>query len=405
MISVSSVVNCLHLHLGPCSSQGIAELICGARSSDLYLEMGIQAALVAAEPVVCLTFYRSFLKLWNIAVRSRANPDSRLIFYFHFQKFYLETQMSSGFNRRQFIAASAAGAAVAVSSNQFSRVVAAQPADKEPLFRISLAQWSLHRALYGKKLDNLDFPKVTKEEFGISGVEYVNQFFKDKAEDGKYLADLKQRCGDHGVESVLIMVDGEGAIGDANEKKRKKAVENHHKWVAAAKFLGCHSIRVNAQSSGSYEEQVGRAADGLASLSEYAKSVGINVIVENHGGLSSNGQWLAQVIRKVNMDNCGTLPDFGNFAIQRGGAGRKEIMYDRYLGMAALMPFAKAVSAKSHDFDKDGNETNTDFKKVMQIVLDAGYHGWVGIEYEGRGLGEYEGIKATKSSLKNVARS
>jgi len=248
-------------------------------------------------------------------------------------------------------------------------------------------------------MDNLDFPRVAKEDFDISGVEFVSQFFKDKAEDGKYLADLKQRCKDNGVQPVLIMIDREGAIGDADKKEREKAVENHHKWVTAAKFLGCHSIRVNAKSSGSYEEQVGRAVEGLASLSEYAKSVGINVLVENHGGLSSNGQWLAQVIRKVNMDNCGTLPDFGNFAIQRAGKGREEIMYDRYLGMASLMPFAKAVSAKSRDFDKDGNETNTDFKKVMQIVLDAGYRGWVGIEYEGHELGEHEGIKATKKLL------
>ena len=308
--------------------------------------------------------------------------------------------MNTGFNRRQFIAASAAaGASVAASSNPLSAFEPALPAKEKPLFEISLAQWSLHRALKGKKMDNLEFPKVAKEDFGISGIEYVNQFFKDKAEDGKYLADLKQRCGDNGVESVLIMIDGEGALGDADKKKRKRAVENHHKWVTAAKFLGCHSIRVNAQSSGSYEEQVGRAVEGLASLSEYAKSVGVNVLVENHGGLSSNGQWLAQVIRKVNMDNCGTLPDFGNFAIQRAGKGRKEILYDRYLGMASLMPFAKAVSAKSHDFDKDGNETQTDFKKVMQIVLDAGYRGWVGIEYEGRELGEHEGIKATKKLL------
>jgi sugar phosphate isomerase/epimerase len=167
--------------------------------------------------------------------------------------------------------------------------------------------------------------------------------------------------------------------------------------------LGCHSIRVNAQSGGTYQEQVERAADGLAQLSEYAKEIDINVIVENHGGLSSNGQWLAQVIRKVNMDNCGTLPDFGNFRIKRGKKGN-DVWYDRYLGMAALMPFAKAVSAKSNEFDEDGNETQTDFKKVMQIVLDAGYHGWVGIEYEGSKLGEYEGIKATKKLLEKCRK-
>ena len=190
-----------------------------------------------------------------------------------------------------------------------------------------------------------------------------------------------------------------GALGDANEGRRKKAVENHHQWVAAAKFLGCHSIRVNAKSSGSYQEQVGRAADGLGRLSEFAQKHDINVIVENHGGLSSNGQWLAQVIRQVNMDNCGTLPDFGNFRVGRDKESGKDIWYDRYMGMSALMPFAKAVSAKSHDFDEDGNETKTDFLKVMQIVMDAGYHSWVGIEYEGGKLGEYEGVKATKRLL------
>lgn len=309
--------------------------------------------------------------------------------------------MDSGFNRRQFIAASGAIGAAAATPNLLSAAETAVPAptNDDPLFKISLAEWSLHRALKGGKMNNMDFPKVAKEEFGITGVEYVNQFFKDKAEDANYLSELKKRCSDLGVESVLIMIDGEGALGDANKKKRKKAVENHHKWVAAAKFLGCHSIRVNAQSGGTYDEQVERAADGLASLSEYAKELDINVIVENHGGLSSNGQWLAQVIRKVNMDNCGTLPDFGNFRTGRDKKTGKEIWYDRYIGMASLMPFAKAVSAKSHDFDKDGNETKTDFMKVMQIVLDAGYHGWVGIEYEGRELGEFEGIKKTKKLL------
>lgn len=307
--------------------------------------------------------------------------------------------MNNGLNRRQFVAATGAVVAVGATGNLASAFQPLAVNRDDDLFKISLAQWSLHRALKGGKLDNLDFAKVTKEEFGINGVEYVNQFFKNKAQDGKYLNQMKNRAKDHGVESVLIMIDGEGALGDANPAKRKKAVENHHKWVAAAKFLGCHSIRVNAQSGGTYDEQVGRAAEGLSSLSEYAKDVDINVIVENHGGLSSNGQWLAQVIRKVNMDNCGTLPDFGNFAIKRGKKGEGAVHYDRYMGMSALMPFAKAVSAKSHDFDDEGNETKTDFMKVMQIVMDAGYHGWVGIEYEGGKLSEYDGIKATKKLL------
>jgi len=267
-----------------------------------------------------------------------------------------------------------------------------------PLFRISLAQWSLHRNLQSGKLDNLEFAQVAKNEFGIEAVEYVNSFFKDKATDRVYLADMKQRCEDSGVESLLIMCDGEGNLGDPNEVARKKAVENHFRWVDAAKFLGCHAIRVNAASSGSYEEQIKLAADGLRQLSEFAAPKGISVIVENHGGLSSNGAWLAKTIETVNLNNCGTLPDFGNFNI---GGGKT---YDRYQGVQELMPFAKAVSAKSHDFDEEGNETHTDFLKMMKIVLKAGFRGYVGIEYEGRKLDEYAGIRATHKLLLKVRK-
>lgn len=266
----------------------------------------------------------------------------------------------------------------------------------EPLYKISLAQWSLHRTINSKKLDNLDFAKTAKMEFGIDAIEYVNQFFKDKAKDQSYLGEMKKRAADLGVTSVLIMIDGEGALGDADEAKRKTAIENHYKWVEAAKFLGCHSIRVNAQSGGTYEEQIERAADGLHKLSEFGDKHGINVIVENHGGNSSNGQWLAATIKKANHPRCGTLPDFGNFRIKDGEE------YDRYKGVTELMPFAKAVSAKSHDFDDKGNETKTDFEKMMKIVLDAGYHGYVGIEYEGGKVDEYTGIKLTKALLERV---
>jgi L-ribulose-5-phosphate 3-epimerase len=312
--------------------------------------------------------------------------------------------MTQNFSRRQFLATSGAamtlaGATGALAPKAVLAKESLMPAsDHRSLFDISLAEWSLHRALQSGKIDNLDFPVIAKEEFGIDGVEYVNQFFKDKAKDAKYLGELKKRCDDNEVKSLLIMVDGEGQLGDADSKKRTEAVENHFPWVAAAKFLGCHSIRVNAGSSGSYQEQVELATDGLRRLSEHAAPVGINVIVENHGGYSSNGQWLAQVIRKVDMDNCGTLPDFGNFRIKNDQQGN-EVWYDRYLGVAALMPFAKAVSAKSHDFDENGNEKKTDFMKMLQIVIDAGYHGYIGVEYEGGGLDEYEGVKATKRLL------
>ena len=202
---------------------------------------------------------------------------------------------------------------------------------------------------------------------------------------------MKHRADDLCVASVLIMIDGEGHLGDPDEAKRRQAVENHFKWVEAAKFLGCHSIRVNAHSEGSYEEQLDRAADGLRRLSEFGEKHEIGVIVENHGGLSSNGKWLVGVIKKVDNKWCGTLPDFGNFQD-----------YDRYQGVEEMMPYAKAVSAKTHDFDEKGNETHTDYRRMMQIVLDAGYDGYVGIEYEGGKLSEPEGIRASKKLLERV---
>ncbi|MCU0585650.1 MAG: sugar phosphate isomerase/epimerase, partial [Desulfobacterales bacterium] len=268
----------------------------------------------------------------------------------------------------------------------------------ESTFKISLAEWSLHRALRANQLTNLDFPKVARGEFGIEAVEYVNQFFKDKATDRAYLSELKGICDGEGVRSVLIMCDGEGQLGDPDEARRRQAVENHHKWVSAAQELGCHSIRVNAATGGqgSYEEQQKRAADGLHALADYATPFNINVIVENHGGLSSDGAWLAGVMKRVNLPNCGTLPDFGNFRLGEG----KE--YDRYQGTKELMPFAKGVSAKSYDFDKEGNETTIDYPRMLKIVMQAGYHGYIGIEYEGSRLDEYEGIRATQRLLERV---
>ena len=266
------------------------------------------------------------------------------------------------------------------------------------LYDISLAQWSLNRQFFGGKLNALDFAKVTKEEFDLDAIEYVNQFFKDKANDEAYLGQLKSRAADHGVKSLLIMVDGEGSLGHGDTAERNKAVLNHHKWADAAKFLGCHSIRVNAATTGngSFEEKQKLAADGLRGLSEYGANLGLNVIVENHGGLSSNGAWLAGVMKIVNLPNCGTLPDFGNFNV---GDGK---WYDRYQGVTELMPFAKAVSAKSHEFDEKGDEVRTDYRRMMSIVLAAGYHGYVGIEYEGSKVDAYTGIKKTKQLLEAV---
>jgi len=266
-------------------------------------------------------------------------------------------------------------------------------------FKISLAEWSLHRTIRSKKIDHLDFFDITKNKFGLSAVEYVNVFFFDKANDKGYLNEMKIRADDLGIKSLLIMCDSEGNLGDPDPKQRTKAIENHYKWVDAAKFLGCHSIRVNARSTGSYDEQIKLATDGLRRLTEFAEGLGINIIVENHGGLSSNGTWLSKVIQDVDHPMCGTLPDFGNFKIE----GNK--WYDRYKGVSELMPFAKAVSAKSHSFDYEGNDTQTDYYKMIKIVLDSGYNGYIGIEYEGNELGEMEGILATKELLERVGIS
>ncbi len=305
--------------------------------------------------------------------------------------------MLSQFDRRRFLETSAAFASIAFSTRLFnssgpSPHPQGDDSDNE-WFKISLAEWSLNRSIRDGKLNNLDFPRVAREEFGIEAIEFVNSFFKTEVDDPRYMGQLKERCADVGVKSLLIMIDGEGDLGAVDDAVRKQAVQNHQRWLEAAKFLGCHSIRVNAASAGSYEEQVKLAADGLSQLADAATKFKLNVIVENHGGLSSNGAWLAKVIATVGKNNCGTLPDFGNFQI-----GENE-WYDRYQGVKELMPFAKAVSAKSYDFDEAGNDSKTDYLKILKIVKDSGYRGHVGIEYEGSQKNEFDGIRATKKLL------
>ncbi len=301
-------------------------------------------------------------------------------------------------SRRDFLKKSAALTAggLAVMSTPVSAMGAARPM-ADPIYKISLAEWSFHRTIRAGDMDHLDFAGAARS-FSIDGVEYVNQFFRDKAQDTSYLRQMMDRANDNGVTSLLIMIDGEGDLGEPEEADRAEAVENHKKWVDAAKFLGCHSIRVNARSNPqlSYEEQMRLAADGLRALAEYADGPGIDVIVENHGGLSSDGAWLVGVMKMADHPRVGTLPDFGNFRIDRGH------WYDRYKGVAEMMPFAKAVSAKSHEFDELGNEIRTDYEKMMRIVLDSGYRGYVGIEYEGNTLTEEQGVGATRNLLMRV---
>ena len=258
-------------------------------------------------------------------------------------------------------------------------------------FDISLAEWSLHKTLFKGDLKNIDFPELAAKKFGIYGVEYVNAFFKDKAKDMTYLKDLNNRAKDNGVRNVLIMIDGEGNLGDEDATKRKQAVENHYKWIDAAHFLGCHAVRVNAAGKGTPEEVKKTVVDSLSTLADYGKKSKISVIVENHGGISSHGDWLADTLKTVGKKNCGSLPDLGNF-----------YEYDRYQGVADLMPYAKGVSAKTHDFDANGNETQIDYARMLKIVKDAKFKGYIGIEYEGSKLSEEEGIFATKKLLERL---
>lgn len=299
-------------------------------------------------------------------------------------------------NRRNFLKTSVAATAGTIMA---SPGLVGFASKKSP-FKISLAEWSFHKALLANEMTNLEFPVKTRE-LGMDGAEYVNQFFKDKARDEKYLAELKKIAKNEGVTNVLIMCDGEGMVGAPEKEERIKTVDNHKKWIDAAAFLGCHSIRVNAGSQGSYEEQQKFAADGLHMLCEYGDTKKINVIVENHGGLSSNGEWLEGVMKMVDHKRVGTLPDFGNFTINRE-TGEE---FDRYKGVELLMPFAKGVSAKSYAFDSQGNETKIDFYRLMKIVKDSGYTGYVDVEYEGSELSERDGIIATKKLLEKIFAS
>jgi sugar phosphate isomerase/epimerase len=264
-------------------------------------------------------------------------------------------------------------------------------AGQDQKFKISLAEWSLNPSLFKNKISNMDFPRIAKETYGLDAVEYVSTFFKDKAEDTEYLTKLKNECEKYGVKSLLIMVDGEGNLADTSLAGRIKAVENHYKWVKAAKFLGCHSIRVNAGGRGTMGQMQAAAIDALSRLSAYAANYGINVIVENHGGNSSIAKWLVEIMKAVNKPNCGTLPDLGNF-----------YEYDRYRGVTEMMPYAKGVSGKTHNFDENGNETQIDYAKMMKIISDSGYKGYIDVEYEGSKLSEDEGIKASIALLKKV---
>jgi len=274
---------------------------------------------------------------------------------------------------------------------------------------ISLAEWSLHRALQAGDLDHLDFPAKARNDFDISVVEYVNGFFggreMDFREAGKnsaYLKELLKRSKDAGVVNHLIMVDEEGPLASAVNKERLQAIEDHKKWMEAARFLGCKTVRVNLHGNGTSDEKKSASIDSLSQLGEFAASMNTNVVVENHGGESSNGAWVADVMRQVARENVGTLPDFGNFCLSHPWGTTQEGCdnpYDRYQGLKEMLPFAKGVSAKSYDFDEGGEQPLMDYSRLIEIVKASGFTGYVGIEFEGNTQPEEEGIRKTKLLL------
>mgnify|MGYP000580501281 FL=1 len=306
-------------------------------------------------------------------------------------------------DRRKFITRSlTAGAGLAFVNPAFGSFTSAQSATQS--LEISLAQWSLHRKLFAGDMDHLDFARMS-QGFGCVGLEYVNAFFKDKATDVSYLKEMNSRAEDHQQKNILIMIDGEGGLAEKNAKKRLVNIENHYKWVEAAQVLGCHSIRVNLSGGEDRLDAQKAGIDSLNRLAEFAKSYDVSVLVENHGGFSSDGNWLSNVMQNVSRENVGTLPDFGNFCIERK---EQECIsaYDRYQGMSELMPFAKALSAKSHAFNEQGNETQSDFFRMIEIAKKSQYSGYVGIEFEGTMDSEEERIIKTKNLLdKAIAAS
>jgi sugar phosphate isomerase/epimerase len=272
-----------------------------------------------------------------------------------------------------------------------------------PLYRISLAEWSINKPLSAGRMQHLDFARLARS-VGIDAIEYVNSFFKDKAKDAAFLSEMNSRARGEGVTQVLIMCDGEGSLGDPDPARRRAAVENHQKWVEAAQVLGCRAIRVNAHSSGTAGEQMKLVADGMHHLVEFADPHGIDVVLENHGGFSSNAQWLVRTIEMVNHPRAGTLPDFGNFRIAGPTAGNPEAdveSYDSYVGVREMMPFAKGVSVKPTVWDFHGNTSDIDLLRMMKIVVDAGYRGHAGIEHGPEG-NELEGVRQLREQLETV---
>lgn len=290
--------------------------------------------------------------------------------------------MTGPLSRRRFLLASMLGAgAWGLGKPAFASL-------EDRRFQISLNELSLQRAILWGQLDHLDLARAARTQFDIGAVEYLSRFFQQHAKDEKYLMEMNKRAADQNVRQLLIVVDDEGRLGDPNPELRKSAVANHHKWIDAAKALGCHSIKVDTASEGTPDERLGRVAEAVRALCEYAEQQHINVLVGCGEGEAAGAAWLSRVIGQVNHPACGALPTFAGLAASKSNED-----------VAKLIPLAKAISATAHDFNAEGKETAIDFFRIVPVVLAGGYQGYVGIAYQGERLDELEGIRATKALL------
>lgn len=307
-------------------------------------------------------------------------------------------------SRRSFIQKTLLGGAAI--SIPFTEVFSSYSIMKSSGPKLSLAQWSLNRAFFKGELKASDFPDIAKDSYGINAVEYVNAFYKENGTNQKFWNQLKGKSDAAGVQNLLIMVDDEGDLGNPNSSERNQAVENHFKWINAAKLLGCHSIRVNAFGEGDRNTIKSALVDGLGNLCEYGGKENINVLIENHGLHTSDAKFITSVIKEVNHPKLGTLPDFGNWCLNAkwGSTQNNKCseMYDPYQGVTEFLPYAKGVSAKAYNFDGNGTETFLDYGRFLKIVKDSGFNGFIGIEYEGEKLSEPEGIRATKALIEKI---
>jgi len=306
---------------------------------------------------------------------------------------------SHAMKRRSFLKNSMLGATTLLSSPLLSGFTPTKA------LKISLAQWSLHRSFEAGKLDPADFPTIARERYGLDAVEYVNGFYSQQAENEGFWNQMKARSDQAGVTNLLIMVDDEGELGSADQPARIQAVEKHYKWLHAAKLLGCHSVRVNAFGDADRDTYRAAIIDGMARLAEYAAKMKLNILIENHGLFSSDAALITGIIREVNMANLGTFPDFGNWCLSaKWGStqGACDRVYDRYQGVKEWLPYAKAVSAKSYNFNEQGEDTKIDYYKMLRIVKDSAYDGYIGIEYEGLEKGEHEGILITRDLMEKA---